>query len=459
MTAGLINSKYITALNAGLCNIKLYSTTPIARSFLDYHNNKKSFRRECKDIFKLHKSYNQIKYELNTLTSRYAGVLLLGSSYKSLSFLKNYIHKRIWLWARKKHKKVGKTILFKFYFKDNKFNVSLPSFKKALPFKSFINTSAAHLKSSGSLNPLPSVYSFNNLKDLAPSECQNGIFNCLHNNFFNNNVFNDSQVEHKFSDNRLSTLTLGLDDIFNLVEPQDLQFINVEKEYQNIIFQLDSLSSGGIYLFWLLDDPTKLYVGSTLNLKKRFYAHHNNSLITNTHPKFYNCVKKYGWSKFGFKVVELIEDKSLLIEKENILLNKLFNNPSLMYNTLNILKFGNNWLNNKHSDKTKKLISDKLKGTKKSELHKLKISKGLTNKKKSNETKLKISLALKNNPNLKNPDKKYKPLVMTDKDNNIIKTFKGVLITQKELKLSQKKLKDIIENKELYLSKYYIKFK
>ena len=62
-----------------------------------------------------------------------------------------------------------------------------------------------------------------------------------------------------------------------------------------------------------------------------------------------------------------------------------------------------------------------MKGKKLSDQHKFLISKSLTNKKKSNETKLKISLSLKNNPNLKNYDKKYKPLVMTDKDNNIIK--------------------------------------
>ena len=144
MTAGLINSKYITALNAGLCNIKLYSTTPIERSFLDYHNKKKDFRSECKNIFKLHKSYDKIISELNILISRYAGILLLGKSYKSLSFMKNYIHKRSWLWAKKKHKKVGKNILFNLYFKDNKFNVFWPSFKKAQTVESFIKPSAAY---------------------------------------------------------------------------------------------------------------------------------------------------------------------------------------------------------------------------------------------------------------------------------------------------------------------------
>ena len=47
----------------------------------------------------------------------------------------------------------------------------------------------------------------------------------------------------------------------------------------------------------------------------------------------------------------------------------------------------------------------------------------------------------------------------TDINGNIIKTFKGVRIAMKELKISQAKLKDIIVNKKLYLEIYYLKFK
>jgi hypothetical protein len=43
-------------------------------------------------------------------------------------------------------------------------------------------------------------------------------------------------------------------------------------------------------------------------------------------------------------------------------------------------------------------------------------------------TKLKISLALKNHPSLTNSEKKYKPIILMDKDKNIIKTYKGVTI-------------------------------
>lgn len=151
-----------------------------------------------------------------------------------------------------------------------------------------------------------------------------------------------------------SVATDTLKAIFNIANP-DLKFINVEKEYKNITIKLNSLNSGGIYLFWLLDNPSKCYLGSAINLRKRFMVHYNNSLKNNNHPKFYSCVKKYKWSKFGFLVVELDKNKTIFREKENIWLNKMFNDCALRYNILNILKLGNNWLNYKHSEKNHKL--------------------------------------------------------------------------------------------------------
>jgi NUMOD3 motif len=112
-----------------------------------------------------------------------------------------------------------------------------------------------------------------------------------------------------------------------------------------------------------------------------------------------------------------------------------------------------------------------MKGKILSDEHKLKISNGLLNKQKSNdnwtigqldnwtiETKLKISLALKNHPSLTNSEKKYKPIILMDKDKNIIKTYKGVTIALKNLGIGQKRLKYIIENNLLYNDKYYLSY-
>jgi NUMOD3 motif len=99
-----------------------------------------------------------------------------------------------------------------------------------------------------------------------------------------------------------------------------------------------------------------------------------------------------------------------------------------------------------------------MKGKILSDEHKLKISNGLLNKQKSIETKLKISLALKNHPSLTNSEKKYKPIILMDKDKNIIKTYKGVTIALKNLGIGQKRLKYIIENNLLYNDKYYLSY-
>ncbi len=123
----------------------------------------------------------------------------------------------------------------------------------------------------------------------------------------------------------------------------DLKFFNVEKECKNIIDSLKKLNKAsgtnksGIYLFWLLENPYKCYLGSALDLKRRFKVHFKEALITYKHPKFYASVKKHGWSKFGFQIVNF-HDKAVLLEHEQLWLNKIFNSEIYAENTLNILK-------------------------------------------------------------------------------------------------------------------------
>ena len=107
---------------------------------------------------------------------------------------------------------------------------------------------------------------------------------------------------------------------------------------------------------------------------------------TNNHKKFYNSIKKYGWSNLGFKIIEFVDDKNNLLNREQFWLDKIFKDKKFKENTLNILQNCNSWLNNKHSNETKKLISNKMKGKIHSDEHKFKISNGLLNKK--NQLKL-----------------------------------------------------------------------
>ena len=56
---------------------------------------------------------------------------------------------------------------------------------------------------------------------------------------------------------------------------------------------------------------------TALDLKRRFKVHFKEALIKDKHPKFYASVKKHGWSKFGFQIVNF-HDKSVLIEHEQL---------------------------------------------------------------------------------------------------------------------------------------------
>ena len=98
--------------------------------------------------------------------------------------------------------------------------------------------------------------------------------NSLNNRYFSTKGENNKQDFNSF---------------FDLAKP-NLKFLNVEKEYNNILNSLDNLkksNKSGIYLFWLLDNHYKCYLGSAIYLKRRFNVHFKEAMIKNKHPKFY----------------------------------------------------------------------------------------------------------------------------------------------------------------------------
>lgn len=219
------------------------------------------FKKDCNNIFESNLSIDIILYRLKRLIIKYNQNRKFSN--KFLRFIRNYIHNKSWLWAKKKHKKLGKNKIYDLYFKKGKNNFS--------------------------------TLNFNNL-------------NC-HCNFN-----------------------------FPLAKP-NLKFINVDTNYQLINKSLTNLGSG-IYLFWLLDEPSKCYIGSAIDLKRRFNTHYK-SYNNNKHPKFYSCVNKYSWTKFGFQIIELINNSEDLLNREQYWLNILFNCPFYSKDTLNVSQFSN----------------------------------------------------------------------------------------------------------------------
>ena len=158
-------------------------------------------------------------------------------------------------------------------------------------------------------------------------------------------------------------------------------------------------TNGGIYkIINLIPNKetgvTKIYVGSSVNLKSRKYKHFW-ELDSNKHknPHLQNSYNKYGKDNFKWEVIEYIEfneDKEVLkkniLEREQYWIDKLeVCNPDIGYN---ICDKAGNTLGYRHSEATKVKIGEfnKLKiGTKRSQESKKKISDSLKNKPKSKE--------------------------------------------------------------------------
>jgi len=151
----------------------------------------------------------------------------------------------------------------------------------------------------------------------------------------------------------------------------------------------------------------KLYVGSSCNLKNRF-SQHLNLLQSNKHnAKLQNSFNKHGEKLFSFEVIEYVEGKQLLIEREQYWINTL-DTFKLGYNMsptagstkgfrghkhsresklkMSLCKIGN--LHNKgsvYSEEHRRNISNSLKG-----IPKIKASFGMLGKIHSSETKIKM---------------------------------------------------------------------
>jgi len=100
----------------------------------------------------------------------------------------------------------------------------------------------------------------------------------------------------------------------------------------------------------------KIYVGSSVNIAKRFNAH-KNSLIKNIHHSktMQRSWNKYGKDSFIFNVIEFVEIKENLLIREQHYLDTL--NP-FGKNGFNNEKIAGSHLGIKHSEETKKKMSE-----------------------------------------------------------------------------------------------------
>lgn len=140
----------------------------------------------------------------------------------------------------------------------------------------------------------------------------------------------------------------------------------------------------------------KCYIGITCNnIHRRWqngsgYTHKENGKYHQ--PKFANAINKYGWDNFEHIVWESGLTKEDACKKERLLI-KFFDTVDNGYNCYDGGETGR--LGKPHSEETKKLLSDMMRGRRHTEEAKRKIIEAQTGRPCKEETKKKISEALK----------------------------------------------------------------
>lgn len=120
-------------------------------------------------------------------------------------------------------------------------------------------------------------------------------------------------------------------------------------------------ANSGIYQIRNLIN-NKIYIGCAFLLGNRKWRHFK-ELVLNRHPnsKLQNAFNKYGKENFTFELIELCK-KEILLEREqyylNILLHADVNDSYFDKNGYNILRVAKNSAGFKHSEETKRKISE-----------------------------------------------------------------------------------------------------
>jgi len=201
----------------------------------------------------------------------------------------------------------------------------------------------------------------------------------------------------------------------------------------------------GIY-FIINVHTAKIYVGSALNLKRRHSVHFS-ALKKNKHPNYHlrNSFNLYGSESFLFLIVETCgKDELLELEQKYIdILNVL--DCEFGYN---ICPTAGNLLGYKHTEESKRKMSNSHIGKKHTEEHKQKISEANTRRRHSEESKQKMSKAQKGKPKTEEHKRKVsKKVIQLTKDGKFVNEFYGTCEAERQTNIYQANISSVCRGK------------
>lgn len=218
------------------------------------------------------------------------------------------------------------------------------------------------------------------------------------------------------------------------------------------------------------------YVGSAINFYKRKTLHLKQLRKQLHHSKYLqNAWDKYGEENFEFIILEKVDDKSLLITREQWWID----NSNSVYN---VCKIAGSSLGVKRSDETRKKIGDAKRGFKHTLESRKKITENQTGekhwgygKKLSEETKAKKSESMKEyykthdhpNKNKKMSDEQKKilskrwskPIIQFDLENNKIREWESIKVAAKNLGITESTIVLYLKGKTKKPQKYKWEYK
>ena len=242
--------------------------------------------------------------------------------------------------------------------------------------------------------------------------------------------------------NICSSSTNNFDDTIQKLKP--VKVYNLKKDSIQILKE-EKEKSGVYFLINNINGHT--YVGSSINLASRMRNYLNNTFLKNKNNINMPIVKallKYDQSNFTLLILEYVETESLTIRETYYI--------TLLIPYYNVLKQGYSSLGYKHTEETKKLLSELAKNRTHSDSTKSLIAKALTgennpfyNKSHSVESKLRISEA-----------RSAYPVYVYNSFKQLLVVFPSVNFLSKLIYSNHVTIVDVIKNNLIFRGEWFL---